>query len=280
VSPPLFLLTDFGLADPYVGILRAVIATIAPETTVHDLGHDLPPQDIAAAAYALAASAPYLPHGALVCAVVDPGVGGARDPLAVRIETGGRCATYVAPDNGLLTPLLAGATAVEAVVLDDPAYHLAPVSATFHGRDIFAPAAAHLAAGVALAKLGTVRDPATLVCSGRPSPRHEGRDLVGEVVVVDRFGNLISNLVSQPESPQGSGWQVALAGGPTLPLQRTFADAAHGDPVAYIGSTGRVEIAVRNGSASERLTAEVGSIVRLIAPERVAEGQAAGDASG
>lgn len=270
MTKPIFLLTDFGLSDPYVGTLRAVIAGIAPASPVHDLGHELPPQDLRAGAYALMCSGPYLPAGSVVCAVVDPGVGSARRAVAVELTLAGRRLALVAPDNGLITPLLGAGEAGSAVVLDDGAYHLSPVSATFHGRDIFAPVAAHLAAGLALTRAGSAIPTDALRRLPWPEATVDGIDIHGEVLVVDRFGNLITNVRHtqlggdrEPQADRSRRWQVLLAGAPPLALRSTYTDVSQGDAVAYLGSTGLVEVAVRNGNAAARFSVAAGAHVRV-----------------
>src|SRR3954451_17554392 len=183
MTRPIFFLSDFGLADTYVGIVKAVILGIAPEARIVDLTHDVPPQDVRAGAFAMLTAAPYLPEDAVVLAVVDPGVGTARRPIAV--QAGRR--TLVGPDNGLLSWVVDAAS--EAVVLDRPRFWLPTVSATFHGRDLFGPVAAHLARGVPLTEIGSPGGPLQTI----PFPavrRETGEDgetvaVHGEVIHVD-----------------------------------------------------------------------------------------------
>lgn len=260
---PVFLLSDFGLSDSYVGIVRAVIAGIAPAAAVHDLGHDLPPHDIRAGAYALLSAAPYLPASSVVCAVIDPGVGSSRRALALRLALADRHFYLVAPDNGLVAPLLARAEASRIVELDEPAYHLSPVSATFHGRDVFAPAAAHLAAGTDLGRLGSRLEPAQLVRLDWPEAEPQGDAWQGEVLQVDRFGNLITNLAGELIDGE-IAWQLQLSADSVVPVGITFSDAAHGEAIAYRGSGGLIEVAVRNGDAAGRFGIARGAGVRLI----------------
>src|SRR5215212_7192244 len=194
MSRPIFFLTDFGLADTYVGIVKAVILQVAPDARIVDLTHDIPPQDVRAGAFALLTAAPYLPEDAVVLAVVDPGVGTDRRPVAV--QAGRR--TFVGPDNGLFSWVVDAAS--KAVVLDRPRFWLPTVSATFHGRDLFGPAAAHLARGVPLTELGStvgtihpIPFPAVrrhLDTHGRVHAAH------GEIIHVDRYGNLITSLTA------------------------------------------------------------------------------------
>jgi len=246
---PVFFLSDFGLEDPYAGIVRAVIHAQAPAAPQFDLAHDLPPGDLRRAAYALFEAAPYLPEGSVVLAVVDPGVGSRRRAVAVRTKR----LFFVAPDNGILTLALAEDPALGVRVLRVPK----GASATFHGRDVFAPAAARLAKGVAFERLGEAADPTSLV----RLPVALGPGPEGEILTFDRFGNAITTLKTAP--PPGAELLVA---GRALPCRRTFADVAPGEPLCYLGSAGLVEIAVREGSAKDALGLKTGLPVRLSKP--------------
>ncbi|MEX2540481.1 MAG: SAM-dependent chlorinase/fluorinase [Trueperaceae bacterium] len=266
------LLTDFGTADIYVGVMKGVVAEIAPGAAVTDLSHEIPAQDVRAAASALLFSYRYFPAGTVFCCVVDPGVGTARRAVAVELgrPAGDRAAirrdsvTVVCPDNGLLTPLLEqGAGATRAVVLDDPAYHLARASATFHGRDIFAPVAAHLAAGVELTDLGSTCDPDGLARLPWPRPQSDGDGWTAEVIHVDRFGNLITNLPGTDLAKPFDTWRVTLGERSVTGVRATFGEVAVGEPVAYVGSSGYLEVAVRQGSAAREWPAGRGSLLRV-----------------
>jgi S-adenosyl-L-methionine hydrolase (adenosine-forming) len=246
-APPIIgLLTDFGQQDHYVGVMKAVIAGIAPDARLIDVSHAVPPQSILAGQRLLRASVPYFPAGSIFLAVVDPGVGSARRPMALR--SAGH--TFVGPDNGLFTPWLPGDQAVE---LAAPGYRLAHTSATFHGRDVFAPATAHLAAGVPLDRLGPPLPEPVRLESPTPA-RGEDGTISGEVVYVDVFGNLITNIAGV------SGGAVLIAGR-ELPPRRTYAEAAPGELLALTGSEGELEIAVRDGSAAALLGAGAGQPV-------------------
>ncbi|HLG71436.1 MAG TPA: SAM-dependent chlorinase/fluorinase [Chloroflexota bacterium] len=246
MRPVIALLTDFGLEDHYVGVMKAVIAGIAPEANVVDISHAVPPQAILAGQRLLQASVPYLPDGAIVLAVVDPGVGSERRPMALR---SGRL-TFVGPDNGLFTPWLPGEVAVE---LTAPEFRLPEVSATFHGRDVFAPAAAHLAAGVPLEKLGPKLADSVRLDPPRPRTAQDGT-IQGEVVYVDHFDNLITNI-------GGVRGGTARIRGHDLPVQATYSAVNPGELLALIGSDGALEVAMRNGSAAAYLSAEAGEPV-------------------
>jgi hypothetical protein len=248
------LTTDFGTRDPWVGIMKGVILARCRDAVLVDLTHEVAPQDVLGGQLALAAATPYFPAGTVHLAVVDPGVGTARRPLAV--AAGGQC--FVGPDNGLFSFLFErpGWTAVELAV---PAHRLAPVSRTFHGRDVFAPAAAALAAGVPLARLGPrVTDPVR-----RPLPRahRQGRVLHGEVLQVDRFGNLITSITARDLA--GGRAAAVEAGGRRLPLVEAYGAASPGGTAALVDSTDRLEIFAREGSAARRLGLGRGAPVRV-----------------
>jgi S-adenosylmethionine hydrolase len=257
--PPLITLTtDFGLRDPFVGIMKGVILSICPTARLVDLTHDLAPHDVLAGCLALGAATPFFPHGTVHLAVVDPGVGGPRRAIAFR--AGGHY--LVGPDNGLFTLALqrSGWTAVSLTARE---YRLASLSQTFHGRDVFAPAAAYLAAGVPLERLGpAVTDAVRLTL---PGSRLEGDALVGEVLDVDRFGNLITSIeaIRLPEVP-GTGPPLAEVGGrPTRPLVDSYSAADEDVPALIVGSTGRLEVFVRSASARLLLGVERGAPVRV-----------------
>jgi len=244
------LLTDFGTADGYVAEVKGTLLRRAPGATLVDVTHEIPPGDVAAAAYLLGRSWRAFPEGTVHVVVVDPGVGTDRRALAA--ETGGH--RFVAPDNGVLSAVLgAGEVAIVSLPMD------AAASPTFHGRDVFAPAAARLVIGEPLGALGgAVRDPVLL-----PPPRLErhGEDWVGEVVHVDRFGTLVTSV---PGTVAGGGGTVRIARH-DVALGRTFADVAPGTPVAFVGSGGTIEVAVRDGRADEVLGAGRGAEVRVAA---------------
>ncbi len=225
-----------------MGVMKAVLAGIAPDAQLIDISHAVPPQSIPAGQRLLRASVPYFPEDAIILAVVDPGVGSSRRPMALR---SGRH-TFVGPDNGLFTPWLPGDRAIE---LANPAYQLPNVSSTFHGRDIFAPAAAHLAAGLPIEKLGpAIAEPVRLQ-PPEPTTLPDGT-IEGEVVYVDHFGNLITNIAAA----RGT----LTVGAHELPVRTTYREAAAGELLALSGSDGELEIAVRNGSAAAYLSAGAG----------------------
>jgi hypothetical protein len=252
----LTLTTDFGSRDGYVGAIKGAALSVATEVRLVDLAHDLPPQDVLHAARVVAAAAPRFPVGTVHVVVIDPGVGTARAPVAM--TAGGHA--FVGPDNGLFSlavESLGGVTACHRI--DAHAHAAEPPSATFHGRDLFAPTGAALAVG--LLEIGDVGPPCqpTLVTAEASTESQDGR-VVGCVVLVDRFGNLVTNIRS--EALDGLGDAVAVtAGATTVRLSRTYGDVAVGAPVALVGSEGWLEIAVRDGSALDVLALGKGTTV-------------------
>ena len=241
------LCTDFGTIDPYVGIMKGCILGIAPQVRLVDLTHQLPPQDRTAAALALDASVDYFPWGTIHVVVVDPGVGTSRRALAVQFDRG----VLIGPDNGVFELVVERYPPARIISIEASAYRLEPVSATFHGRDVFAPAAAHLAAGVPLDELGPpVSDPVRLEM---PQPQwRDSTTVVLTVLAVDRFGNLILNLREDALPRDRFEALEPGEGRPSIShLGTTYADVASGEALAYIGSSGRLEVAVREGSASQ-----------------------------
>lgn len=257
--PVVSLLTDWGLRDPSAAICRGVVLGIAPDALLIDISHEVDKFSVRHGALLLWSALPWLPVGAHV-AVIDPGVGTTRRPIALRVARGDY---LVGPDNGLLLPAaerLGGITAAHAI--DSAQYRLPAVSATFHGRDLFAPAAAHLAAGVPIGSIGPPIDASELVTLDWPGARVEGDALVSSVVYVDTFGNVkLSALAADAraaldEPRVGDRLTVELTGGRparTLRWARTFGDAAPGDDVLLEDSYGRLSIARNQGNAADAL---------------------------
>lgn len=251
------LTTDFGTADGYIGAMKGVIARIAgshPAPMVVDLAHDIPPGDIAHAAWVVATATTEFPNGSIHVVVVDPGVGGTRREVVVRA----RSRWYVGPDNGVFAYVTDRAS--EAYAIENERFRAEHVSCTFHGRDVFAPTAAAIASG---------EDPTTagprVELAGRLPWGPRERE-VGRIVHIDRFGNLISDL---PEAEAGRAVAVA---GQVLPLLGTYEDVAPGQLLAYIGSAGTVEIAVRDGRADRHLGVTRGALVHPLSGEPPARG--------
>jgi S-adenosyl-L-methionine hydrolase (adenosine-forming) len=261
-------LSDFGLVDDFVGTCHAVIKRIAPDAQIIDLTHGIQPQAILQGALVLANTLPYAPVGVHL-AIVDPGVGSGRRALALESGDGRR---FVGPDNGLLVP---AAEALGGIVaaheLTNPDYALTPVSPTFHGRDVFSPAAAHLAVGLDPAKLGPPIDPEALVRLHVPAPEVSSSKIGATCVDVDRFGNIQLNLRrSQLEEAgivPGRRVHLVVGGRPQQAVAvRTFADAEAGELVLFEDSYRNVSLAVSRGNAAETLGAAVGTKVEIEVP--------------
>jgi S-adenosyl-L-methionine hydrolase (adenosine-forming) len=249
------LTTDFGTADGYVGAMKGVILGIAPDVRLVDLSHEIAAQDVRGAEYVLSSAAPFFPAGTVHLAVVDPGVGSQRRPLLLTTSR----ASYVGPDNGLFTFALEEAGAV-AFELDRPELWLPDISRTFHGRDIFAPVAAHLALGVPPREFGSpISDPVRMPTAA-PQRTAEGH-VTGHAIHVDRFGNLITDI---PGRWAGEGrWCVEIAGRRINQFGATYADAPSGTLLFLVSSAGTLEIAVRDGNATAQLGVGVGEPVIL-----------------
>lgn len=241
------LLTDFGTADGYVGEVKGVLATGAPGASLVDIAHDIAAHDVEGARLTLARYWRRFPEGTVHLVVVDPGVGSTRAALAVESE--GRF--LVGPDNGVLSPALLHAGA-RCVALEIPN----GASPTFHGRDVFAPAAAELAQGIALDALGVACLDPEVRRTPEATRRADGA-IAGAVISIDRFGNAVTNLVA----PRGGAIQLD---GRIIPLRRTYADVAPGELVALVGSSGLVELALRDGSAATEVGLRRGAVVVLL----------------
>jgi S-adenosylmethionine hydrolase len=252
------LTTDFGTSDWFVGTMKGVIARIAPRCTVVDLTHDLPPGDIRGGAFALAASHRFFPKGTIHVAVIDPGVGSRRKAIAVQTANG----VFVGPDNGVLSWALAKEKLRAIHALENEVYFLQPVSRTFHGRDIFAPIAAHMSRGVPIQKLGpALKD---IVRLAWPEPRARRGGLEGEVVYIDRFGNAITNLEGGLlESSGRASCEVHAKRRWNCPLKTCYQAVPPKRPVALVGSSDFLEIAVNGGSAERVLGLRIGTRVVL-----------------
>ena len=257
------LLTDFGDRDGFVGAMKGVIACRAPDVVVVDLAHHVPPGDIRHASHVLFTTAPFFPPGTVHMAVIDPGVGTERRAVAAAIDD----QIYVAPDNGILTDVLAAAAGrVMGVVLTNPAFWQHPVSSTFHGRDIFAPVAAHLASGVPITAAGSPLNPDSLIRLHAPRLTGSEGQWDGEITYIDAFGNAVTNLARKHVAALGGPDQrVQVEFGPGLNcfLEQTYGSVGAGETVAVIDSCGRVEVAVNGGSAAAMLGLEPGVPVTL-----------------
>jgi S-adenosyl-L-methionine hydrolase (adenosine-forming) len=285
------LTTDFGTDDHYVAAMKGVILSIHPQATIVDISHAIPPQDIMAGAFMLANAAPYFPPGTVHVAVIDPGVGSERRPIALRVPrslsvdpTGTVPYHYfVGPDNGVLTlavglwfgsagplPPLVGPSHLQitasAVNLTNRKFWLPGVSHTFHGRDIFAPVAAHLSRAAISAKvfaeLGEALS-APAVQMNIPPVSELGNMLTGSIIHIDRFGNCISNVLEWRIADRREASRISAGGRTIQGIRRTYAEVERGDLLALIGSSGYLEIAVRDGSAAGALGLRVGDALRI-----------------
>lgn len=244
-------LTDFGLRDPYVGVVKGVILSHCPHAKIVDLTHEVEPQNVLQGALFLQASLRYFPVGTVFLAVVDPGVGGRRFPIAVETEN----FFFVGPDNGLLYPAAYRDGIRRVVRLSNEALFLKPVSRTFHGRDIFGPAAAAIASGMTIGSLGEEKE--GMETLEIPGPKVEADRIIGVALFSDRFGNVITNLpeeVLRNFSPTGEpeGLEVK-ARGRRMVVVSAYSEVEEGEPLAIVGSMGLLEVAVRNGSAREEI---------------------------
>jgi S-adenosyl-L-methionine hydrolase (adenosine-forming) len=258
--PVITLTTDFGTTDSYVAQMKGVILGINPEVQIVDLVHSVAPQDVAGGARILAEAISAFPTGAIHLAVVDPGVGTNRSIIGV--EAGGF--RFVAPNNGLLWPALKGLTIARIHRLEEPRFRRPQVSTTFHGRDIMAPAAAHWSRGVDLAEFGSALSPDALIELPLRGPSRSADQLVGEVVAIDRFGNLITN-ISRSDLPAGddSSLRIDISGRTVAGLHDCYAAALPGELLALFGSAGCLEIAANGGSAAALLGSTIGAAVTV-----------------
>ena len=257
------LCTDFGTQDEYVGVLKGVILSVHPSATIVDLCHQIPPQDVIAAAYMMRASFVCFPEGSVHVAIIDPGVGTARAIVAARHHGH----LFLAPDNGLLPLMFNGDTPNDLVKVDNRELFRRPVSRTFHGRDIFAPVAAHLARGSELKTVGQAMAPSRLQRLDHDSPCVDpAAGITGQIIGIDRFGNLMTNielsLLNRLVFDDRDGSVETRVGQHRiLGMVNHYAEGASGEAVALIGSRGCLEIAVNCGSAAEKLRASRGDDV-------------------
>jgi S-adenosyl-L-methionine hydrolase (adenosine-forming) len=258
-DPLITLTTDFGTGSPYVAAMKGVLLALNPAARLLDLGHEIPPQDVRHAAFFLASALPYFPTSALHVVVVDPGVGSERAILYVAV--GGQ--RLLVPDNGCWTLLEQGSPTPPRVRrLAEPRFWRPTVSATFHGRDIFAPAAAHLSLGAPPEELGPPAADWVRLDSRPPTRTPDG--VTGEVIFVDRFGNLITNIPGEALGPpNGRDVQVTVGDAEVPRRVRAYAEAEPGALVALLSSVGLVEVAVAQGSAAWRLHAGAGTAVEV-----------------
>jgi hypothetical protein len=248
------LTTDFGIKDHYVGAMKGVILSINQDVSIVDITHQIPPQDIFSGAFAIRNSYRYFPHGTIHIAVVDPGVGSKRKPLA--LEADGHI--FIGPDNGVFTFVYRESKSFNVFEISNPNYVLPDVSHTFHGRDIFAPAAAHISLGISPENLGErVKEPVMISIK---EPEIQGEEIIGEFIYTDSFGNLISNIPAELIKP---GSRVYVGKKVINGISRSYSEAQRGELIAIIGSSGLLEISVNQGRALDIIKKRRRKIGRL-----------------
>lgn len=263
-EPPriITLTTDFGTSDVYVGIMKGVILGINPDAQVIDLTHAVPPQDIHEAAFTIYSAYPYFPKNAIHTIVVDPGVGTDRQAIVCEIEG----TFFVCPDNGVLSYVLQDTGnktefPMNAVAIQNANYFLPEISDTFHGRDIFAPVAAHLSLGVPLTNIG----PSVQALVEFPilTPQVSENRIIGHIIKLDRFGNAITNISESTLTEEASAYEIRVGNTRLTRLNRAYAESTVGEPLAIIGSFGVLEIAINGGSAEVSLGVKWGDVVEI-----------------
>lgn len=280
-TPVIAFITDFGLSDGYVASMKGVLLSICPEAKIIDITHDISPQNIYQAAFVLLSTLRYLPKQTIVVAVVDPGVGSSRKPIAIQTTD----YTLVGPDNGIFSFVLKQLAVEQMVILDNTKYHLTSISSTFHGRDIFSPVAAYIGVGTAIEKIGTqLYRVETLI---DPQLHIDASAISGEVIYIDHFGNLVTSIghlgwdaddmlqfrpVFLPTYGEGidkppifgvEACSIEIKEHVIESLSLTYSAATRGRPTAIINSAGHLEIAVNHGNAAQQLGIEVGEPVIL-----------------
>jgi len=260
------LLTDFGTDDEFVGVMKGVILGVNPSATIVDITHQIDPQNIIQAAWLIPSYYQYFPKGTVHIIVVDPGVG--SDRLIIALKKADHF--FLAPDNGVLSLILESGDIDKVVGITNESYFLTPVSRTFHGRDIFAPAGAHISLGIEIGRMGAPRDIEELLRLKIPKPylSDEG-ELVGAIISIDRFGNLITNIkvsdINELLEPYPESQPVFKIGGREIGgLSESYQSTAPGNPLAIIGSREYLEFAVNKGSAHNRLGVEKMDPIRVI----------------
>jgi len=262
--PLITLTTDFGLQDHYVGVIKAAILGICPKVRLVDISHEIPPQDITAGAWVVRNAALYFPPGTIHLVTVDPGVGTERKPVALKIQD----QIFVGPDNGLFS-LIGEEYEYQAFHLTNELYWRKNRSNTFDGRDIFAPVAAHLANGVPMEEMGVPLE--KLVTYRWAAPISDPDGIQGWVVHIDRFGNLVTNISEEISTETARDQAIRIYVGNTIldEIDETFASVTEGEPVAYIGSSGNLEIAINKGNAQVMLGVEKGAQVSIVVQKPV-----------
>lgn len=257
-KPILTLTTDFGWSDHYVGAMKGVILSICPQAQIVDISHEVAPYETAEGAFTVSQAYPCFPKGTTHVVVVDPGVGTERRPILM--EAVGHC--FVAPDNGVLSMIYAQEKH-KVRLISNARYFREPVSHTFHGRDIFAPVAAHVAAGVPPSRMGKIIHDYLRPEFSKPRPTGK-RSWAGQILKIDRFGNLITNF-HEKEFPglEQKSFSLAIGMAEIVRMARTYAEAKPGELFAIVGSSGYLEVSVNQGSAAKRVGCQIGSVAEL-----------------
>ncbi len=253
------LMTDFGMSDHFVGVMKGVILNIDPQSQIVDITHAVPPQDIHGAAFLINSAYRYFPAGTIHVVVVDPGVGSQRRAIVCETDT----AYFVCPDNGVLSYILSANTTHRVVALDNAAYWLSEISSTFHGRDIFAPVAAHLSRGISPSQFGS--SAINLVRLSIPTPQVAKTAIIGSVIWADRFGNLITNFTPDMLKSFGmdSGFVIKAGKAEICHLSCAYAESGEGECLAIIGSSSHLEISVNQGNAARVLGLKRDDIIEI-----------------
>ena len=262
MAPVISIITDFGIEDTYAGVLKGVILSISPGCSIIDITHHIPPQDVRAACFALSTSYKYFPRGTIHLVIVDPGVGGKRRPLLIETED----YFFIGPDNGVFTAAL-GIQGLKSVIeLTEGKYFLAEVSSTFHGRDIFAPVAAHLANGCPPSSFGTPVSDYVLLDLPQPAVLKPG-EAQGTIVHIDRFGNLVTSFSREhiKQMTDNRTFRIECAGRIITKIVPSYSFAQPGELCGVFGSSNYLEISVTNGSARDMLNAQCGDCVKITA---------------
>lgn len=258
-SPLITLMTDFGAGDHYVGVMKGVILNINPQVQIVDITHAIPPQDVHAAAFLIDSAYRYFPTGTIHVVVVDPGVGSERRAIVCQTEA----AYFICPDNGILTHILQNEKYVRTIAVENSAYFLPQVSNTFHGRDIFAPIASHLSRGISIGKLGSpVAQPVQLPI---PKPQLTDKAIIGQVIWIDSFGNLVTDISLEIlDALEDRNSVVICAGGVRIDhLNRSYSESAVGEVLAIVSSFNRLEISINQGNAAQVLGLKRGDTITI-----------------
>jgi S-adenosylmethionine hydrolase len=254
------LTTDFGLTDGFVGVMKGVILNINPDATIVDIAHDIAPQNIKQGAFVFANAYPYFPPNTIHVVIIDPGVGSTRRPIAMQLGA----TICIAPDNGIISLAIQNSQfKIQCVHLTNPDFWLPRVSNTFHGRDIFSPVAAHLSMGVPIEKMGEPMDDWVRLPQSMKATR-EGNEIIGQVIHIDRFGNVMTNIGEEMLNGMNRNKIVVRIGDREIHgIKRTYAHGKQGEIIALISSSWNLELAMPNGNAANAIGTLVGSVLKV-----------------